>query len=96
MRRYTTCFSRDASSLYVDKLYSLWEATFVKNCVLHDFGIHLRKLDALHRYAPCVSRDVPYTSSLDVDKLYRLWEATFVKNGVLPVLGTHLGKFDAG
>ena len=97
MGRYTTCLSRDVSyisSLYVDKLYSLWETTFVKNGVLHVFGTHLGNFDASYRYASSVSRDVPYTSSPDVDKFYRFWEATFVKNGVLPVLGTHLHLFE--
>ena len=99
MGRYTIFLSRDVpyiSSLYVDKLYSLWEATFVENGVLHVFGTHLENFDASHRYAFSVSRDVPYTSSLDVDKLCRLWEAIFGKNGVLPVLGTYLSKLDAG
>jgi len=66
MGRYTTCLSRDVpyiSSLYVDKLYGLWEATFVENGILPVLGTHLGKFDA-GRYASCVSRDVPCTSSL--------------------------------
>ena len=49
MGRYPTYLSRDVpytSSFYVDKLYSLWEATFVENGVLHDLGTHLWNLDA--------------------------------------------------